>query len=309
MKREDEFKVFLNKNKLPAQYCGYCKKIEEAFDGIDMDEIILSHQNISKVRDKLKTITQSTSSVSQYMTGLNSYLQFAFSATKSTATYISTHRVSSLYHVSRAEDVPLIAEVEVICRILEEEYANVVRFAKMLLVQGEFKYIPIIISNETPMQDSPQGGEKVLGAFFPSSKPYIEIYYRNLDSHNAAEVRQCLAHEYLHYLHYAYAGAKYSAAKKELKEALADFFGVIYSIQRKGKDDLRVAKKRYHQWEKNFGTYWPYADALYFCQVSGVRIKFSSDYNEYVRRGFVGKFIRIFAGTKDPDAAYTAMLK
>lgn len=58
MKRENEFKAFLNKNKLPAKYSSYCKKIEEAFGGIDMDEIILSHQSISKVHDKLKTITK-----------------------------------------------------------------------------------------------------------------------------------------------------------------------------------------------------------------------------------------------------------
>lgn len=308
MKRENEFKAFLNKNKLPTKYSSYCKKIEEAFGGIDMDEIILSHQSISKVHDKLKTITKNDSSISQYMSALNHYLKFAFSFTKPIAIFPSAHHSSSQYHVSRAEDVPLTTEIEIICQTLEQEYANIIRFAEILLVQEGFKYIPIIISNEAPMRDSPQGGENVLGRFFSSSKPYIEIYYHNLDSHNIAEIRQCLAHEYLHYLHYSYAEDKYTEANKELKEALADFLGVLYSVHRKGKDDLKVAKKRYDQWKKNCETYWSYANALYFYQVGSNEMKYSSDYNEYVRHGCIGKFVQVFSSTQHPDNAYIAML-
>lgn len=131
-----------------------------------MDEIILSHQSISKVHDKLKTITKTDSSISQYMSALNHYLKFAFSFTKPIAIFPSAHHSSSQYHVSRAEDVPLTTEIEIICQTLEQEYANIIRFAEILLVQEGFKYIPIIISNEAPMRDSPQGGENVLGRFF-----------------------------------------------------------------------------------------------------------------------------------------------
>ena len=83
---------------------------------------------------------------------------------------------SSLYHVSRAEDVPLTADVALVCETLEQEYASILRFAEMLLPPMELKYIPIIISSEEPMMDSPDGGDKILGAFFASEKPYIEIY-------------------------------------------------------------------------------------------------------------------------------------
>ena len=203
--------------------------------------------------------------------------------------------------------MPLTTDVAFVCETLEQEYDGVVRFAEKLLPQTEFKYIPIIISNQEPMHDSPDGGEKILGAFFASEKPHIEIYYRNADPHDVAAFRKCLAHEYMHYMHYVHAYKEYDNAKKELKEALADFFGVLYSIHRGQKDDLRVAKARYSSWKKNFGTYWPYANALYFYQVHGKEMKFSSDYKQYEDYGCIGKFIQVFGSTLHPDDAYKAM--
>lgn len=302
-----EFKVYLKSNSLPEKYFGYCEKIEEAFGGMDIDNIILSYKYISDVRNKLHTITASSGSISNYITALNHYLNFAFSATKPITISCATSHSLSWYHVSRAEDVPLTADVAFICAILEQEYASVVSFAEKLFPQSEFKYIPIVISNKEPMQDSPDGGEKILGAFFASNKPYIEIYYRNADPHDAASFRKCLAHEYMHYLHYVYADKKYDDAKNELKEALADFFGVLYSIHRGQKDDLKVAKARYDSWKKNFGTYWPYANAFYFYQVHCKAMKFSSDYKQYEEYGCIGKFVQVFRSTIYPDDAYKAM--
>ena len=259
------------------------------------------------MRNKLHTITASSGSISNYITALNHYLNFAFSATKPITISCAPSHLLSQYHVSRAEDVPLTDDVAFICETLEQEYANVVRFAKMLFPQVDIKYIPIIISDNEPMHDSPDGGEKILGAFFSSEKPYIEIYYRNADFHDAASFRKCLAHEYMHYMHYVYAGKKYDDAKKELKEALADFLGVIYSIYMGQKDDLKVAKARYNRWKKNFGTYWPYSNALYFYQVHGKEMKFTSDYKQYEDFGCIGKFIQVFYTTQRPDDAYKAM--
>ena len=308
MKRKNEFELYLQANYTAStaqHYMAYCNDVEK-LTGKDMDDIIVSCQEIIAAKAALDA-KYAPSSVTQILCGFNAYLQFAFSAkTSSPASYL-TIPVPSLYHVSRAEDVPLTDDVAFICETLEQEYANVVRFAKMLFPQVDLKYIPIIISNQEPMHDSPDGGEKILGAFFASEKPYIEIYYRNADPHDAASFRKCLSHEYMHYMHYVYAGKEYDNANKELKEALADFFGVLYSIHRGQKDDLGVAKARYNSWKKNFGTYWPYANALYFYQVHGNELKFTFDYKRYEEFGCIGKLIQIFYTTRRPDDAYNAM--
>lgn len=215
------------------------------------------------------------------------------------------------YNVARAKGVSLTTEVEFVCRILENEYASIIKFAEDLLVQGNFDSIPIIVSDEIPpKQESPFGEEKVLGKFFESAKPYIEIYYRNFDANDAASIRNCLAHEYLHYLHYVFAEEEFDDSKTEkgLKEGLADFFGFLYSIHRHGKDDLNVAKKRYDSWEKYFLTFWPYANALYFMRINGKEIKYSENYNNYIKKNCVGKFVQVFFSTQHPDNAHKLML-
>lgn len=309
MNRKTEFLLFLNKNKLSKKYLGYCETIEKAFRFKDIDDIIISQKNMAKVRENLKkTITKNENSINQYITGLNCYLKFAFSATSSIPTKHTSSGVFAPYYVARAKGVALTTEVEFTCRILENEYADIIKFSKDLLVQGDFDSIPVIVSDERPMQDSPDGGEKVLGKFFGSTKPYIEIYYRNFNMNDAASIRNCLAHEYLHYLHYIFAKGEYANSKKELKEGLADFFGFLYSIHRHDKDDLSVAKNSYIGWKKLFGTYWPYASALYFFQVGGNEMKYSANYDKYVKHGCIGKFIQIFYNTQHPDRAYHSML-
>ena len=79
MKREKEFKEYLEKNNITTKNVGYCRDhIEKAFGGKDMDEIIVSHKNISMVRDNFKKIESSEKSINDYMVALNHYLQFAF---------------------------------------------------------------------------------------------------------------------------------------------------------------------------------------------------------------------------------------
>lgn len=310
MKREAAFEVFLIKNhkRNPEAYINYCNNIERAFGGKDIDDIISSHQSISKVRTKLEAMFPKKHSVDDYMAGLNQYLKFAISSHASAVVSSTVSGAPVLYHVARAKGVPLSNDVILVAETLEQEYAYIVQFAKDLLQQGCFDYIPIILSDETPMQDSPDGGEKILGRFYHSEKPYIEIYYRNGDPNCPAQFRKCLAHEYLHYLHCAYAGSAYDSAKKELKEALADFFGVLYSVHRHEKDDLAIAQVRYNQWEKLFGSYWPYAYALYFSIVHGDAMKFSSNYSQYEKHGSIGKFIQIFFTTTHPDNAFDALI-
>ena len=306
MKREMEFKAYLSKNGKHKAYADYCKTIEKAFGGMDMDEIVSSHQNISNVRCKLNLILSDTKN---YMSALNRYLEFVVSTATSSVLSSSMNIVSPQYHVSRAEGVELNETVEFVCEVLDREYASIIQFAKGLQIGSDFSAIPIIISDETPKDEAPDGVTNRLGAFFPSSKPYIEIYYRNFESKNEAAVRNCLAHEYLHYLHYSFAGTEYGNASKALKEGLADFYCVLYSIYCHKKGDLQIAKKRYNGWKKHFDTFWPYANALYFYRVHGDEMTYSSDYDEYVRHGSVGKFVQIFGCTRFPTQAYDAMVK
>ena len=295
MRRKAEFESYLQANhtlSTTQHYMTYCNDVEK-LTGKDMDDIIVSCQEIITTKAAIDA-KYSPSSITQILCGFNAYLQFAFSATKLTTTPFATSHSLSRYHVSRAEDVPLTTDVAFVCETLEQEYDDVVRFAEKLLPQTEFKYIPIIISNQEPMHDSPDGGERILGAFFASEKPYIEIYYRNTDPHDAAAFRKCLAHEYMHYLHFVIAGKKFDEASRKLKEGLADFFGVIYSIQRGTKADLKAAKSRYDRWVKYFDTYWSYASALNFFKVHGKKMIFSSDYAKYESHGCIDKFVRVF---------------
>ena len=306
MIRKKEYRLYLQKNCSPAQvkdYPSHCRAVEKSFNNLEIDDIIVDYKKIFAVKDALLAHGYPVS----YMSGFNEYLKFAFSTSNLGAKSLTPFRSLSLYCVSCAENVSLTTDVALVCETLEQEYASIVCFAEKLFPQLELKYIPIIISNEAPMHDGPDGGEKILGAFFASEKPYIEIYYQNADYHDAASFRKCLAHEYMHYMHHVNAGKKYDVAKEELKEALADFFGVLYSIYRGQTDDLNVAKARYNSWKKNFGTYWPYANALYFYKVHGKEMKFSSDYKQYYDYGCIGKFIQIFGSTIYPDDAYKTM--
>ena len=85
-----EFKVYLLSNSLPKKYFGYCEKIEEAFGGMDLDDILSSHTNITDVRNKLQAITASKGSIDSYITALNHYLKFILSYSKPSTTLLTT---------------------------------------------------------------------------------------------------------------------------------------------------------------------------------------------------------------------------
>lgn len=307
MKRRAEFEMFLHKSNKPLNYIHYCENVEKAFGGMDMDQIISSHQNISNARTKLEKTFTSKRSASNYMSGLNRYLEFSVDAASKKPV---SHTISTthFYHVARGKGVALTPDVAFVAQVLEQEYASILQFAQMLLRQGNFDYIPVIISDETPIQDGPEEEQSVTGRFFWGPKPYIEIYYRNIKSGDAARLRNCLAHEYLHYLHYMHAKAEYDNANKNLKEALADFFAVLYSIHRHNKDDLAQAKARYATWRK-FENRWPYAFALYLYSVHGREMTFSTNYKQYEQHGCIGKFIQIFLSTTHPGSAYDSLIR
>ena len=157
--------------------------------------------------------------------------------------------------------------------------------------------------------------DNIGGEFYGGAEPHIVLYYKNFNNPSVnnkqflAAIAKTLAHEYMHYLHYALTKEKFSDAKDELTEAIADFFGVLYSIKCDGIYNLAVAKERYNLWQKHFGSDWPYAYALYFLKVHDKQMPYSDDYTEYERFGCIGKFLQIFGGMCHPKDAYKALLK
>jgi hypothetical protein len=149
MKREKEFKKYLEDNKIPIKNIGYCKNhIEKAFGGMDMDDIIIRHQNISKARAKLKLIDKNDACVDDYMVALNHYLKFAFEygkmsmltgASTSVAGTSSSGNGANAYpskidvckapRVMYYDDVPFADREENLRRGLENEYPEILEFA------------------------------------------------------------------------------------------------------------------------------------------------------------------------------------
>jgi hypothetical protein len=155
---------------------------------------------------------------------------------------------------------------------------------------------------------------RIGGMFVENPCPHIEIYFNQFGAscwdEYLAQIGNTLAHEYMHYLEYEHCrrhGQK-SFVDERASEALADFFGVLYSINRSSKNDLKVAIKKYDRWKELDGSGWPYAYALYFYCVNGNEMSFSSNYSDYIRHGFVNKLIDVFSNTLNPKDAYYKLI-
>ena len=119
---------------------------------------------------------------------------------------------------------------------------------------------------------------RIGGEFIYNPQPLIKIYFNQFDGNDwneyFAKISQTLAHEYMHYLEYKYCKifGKKSYRDANVSEALADFFGVIFSLKRAtdrfvmtAKDRIAVAENKYNSWVKWDGSGCPYAYALYLC--------------------------------------------
>ncbi len=114
---------------------------------------------------------------------------------------------------------------------------------------------------------------RVEGTYYTGTEPHIVLYFRNYkkpgmnNPHYEAAVAKTLAHEYMHFLH-DYVASQQSVKKplsdENLSEALADFFGVLYVVERGGTEDLQVANERFKEWCCHDETAWPYSSALHF---------------------------------------------
>jgi tetratricopeptide (TPR) repeat protein len=349
MRREYEFEAFLKKNNRSSKYMGYCEKIEKAFGGMDIDDIILSHQNISKVRKKLEAITSSSKTASSYISGLNAYLEFAFSSRTPTVTICKKTPTAKTGLVVYENTVPVVEQISGLCEYLEEEYEKICGFAQTVLqnIWQVFPKIPVYLSEKKPtatyyydrefilkemekycsecpkkhcnppycgvaavLEEYTPFTVNVTGYFIQAPEPHIEIFFRQFDAicweDYASQIVQVLAHEYLHYLHYAYAKEKFSDAEAGLKEALADFFGVLYSVKRGGKYDLKVAEDRYNLWKKREGSNWPYAYALHFLS-EPYKVNLS-DYDSYEMKKAIEKLREVFRLTPNAKDAYLKLI-
>ena len=149
---------------------------------------------------------------------------------------------------------------------------------------------------------------RTYGVFVSDPEPKIKIYYNQFDvqSEYIANIANTIAHEFLHYLEYVHCSRRHKTAFADdrVSEALADFFGLLYSVHRGAPDDLKVARQEYDLWTELDGSGWPYAYALYFYQVNGNTMNFSYDYTDYVMHDSLGKFREVFYSTVNPGYAY-----
>lgn len=149
-----------------------------------------------------------------------------------------------------------------------------------------------------------------------NNDPYIVLYYKNfgtsdLELYNA-KIAQTLAHEYMHYIHNLIAKNTFNGKEqhtKAVKEAVADFFGVLYSVwSHKNDKKFEAARETYNTWVDYFGSNWPYANALWFLLDDDFLFVLSNQFDYYVKNNVISKLIKvIFESEKDMETAYSVL--
>jgi hypothetical protein len=245
-------------------------------------------------------------------------------------------------------NVPEEQQVPQLCRCLEGVYERILAFAREILGDWvdslKPRRIPIILKKECPsnvyvhkdeyvqrrINELIKCGEEVsleemrrilrhtmriAGSFVSKPEPHIIIYFNQFSSkcwdEYISQVAQTLAHEYMHYLEYAHCRDYGTTSYKDenVSEALADFFAVLFSIGCNDGYSLAVAKDRYDCWMKWDGSGWPYAFALYFYTVKGIKRSFSSSFADYITHGSINKTLEVFHATPDAVDAYNKLTK
>ncbi len=158
--------------------------------------------------------------------------------------------------------------------------------------------------------------DNILGEFCRGNRefgPYIVLYYNVIggetDQKRIANFANVLAHEYMHYMEYVYCSPKgvKDYSNEFLSEAMADFFGLLYSIRYPNAESLNVTHARYNDWKKNFYTCWPYAEALYFYSIDSIKMDYSDIYTDYENHGSVEKLKKVFFECHDAKKAYKTL--
>ena len=244
------------------------------------------------------------------------------------------------------EDVPEEKQVPQLCGRLEGIYERILGFAREMF--GDWvdslrpRRIPVILKKECPsriylhddeyiqrkINELIKRGEEVslkktvkilrhtmrlTGEFVSNPEPHIVIYFNQFNSccweDYIAQIAQTLAHEYMHYLEYCRRCNRGGRKDERVSEALADFFGALFSIMCNDKYSVIVAENRYREWEELEGSGWPYAFALYFYTVKGIKRSFSSSFADYITYGSINKMLEVFHATPDAVDAYNKLTK
>ena len=345
MKREKEFKDYLIKNATLAQikdYPTHCRGVEKSM-GCDIDDIIVDYKKISEVAEALRL----NGKPSGYTAGFNYYLKFAFEQGMLAKSVTYPIEIDSFAGpiVQYYHNVPVVERDESLRRALECEYPKILQFAKSIF-DVDYGYIPVYLSKKKPFskykltkrfleelnerrQEQREMSDKerrliddilkngcykfdIVAAFFHGERPYIEMYYKNFPAkYRMEEVVNYIAHEYMHFMEYAYCFKNSAPIFVDVKvgEALADFFGVLYSINRATPYDISVAEDRHTLWKVLQGSGWPYAFALHFYTVKGVYHDFSPDFIDYQVWDSIWKLVEVFNATKNSADAYDKLKK
>lgn len=247
-------------------------------------------------------------------------------------------------NIKYADNVLPEQQVPQLCGRLESEYNKIIEFARHILGDCFSDYFPehirVELRKECPskiyLNDDKYVTKKVnelikkreivtekeisqilrfedrIAGLFIDKTPHIVIYFNQFYADTwdeyIAKIAKTLAHEYAHYLEYAYCKVNDSKSYQDacVSEAIADFFGVLYSVYSKGIYNLQVAKDRYNKWVERFGSDWPYAYALYFYKVAGTEKAFSNDFDEYGES--IQKLIRVFKATPNGSDAFNKLI-
>ena len=239
------------------------------------------------------------------------------------------------------KDVPMWERVPGLCGRLEEMYFDIIRFAKKLFgehIGNMITPIPVELHMECPtkiyinsdeyvakkVNDLIERGkqvcaadmakimrfeERILGTFHKREPVHINIYFKQVSADSWEEyimrLVQTLAHEYMHYLEFAYCQArgKKSYQDARVSEAMADFFAVLYLVRTGSIGCMKLVKARYNAWVERAGSAWPYAYALYFLK----DVPNPLDDNFYAT-SCVEKLIQVFLASPNGKIAYGILI-
>lgn len=243
------------------------------------------------------------------------------------------------------EKVSAVERVFNLCVDLKNEYIRIVDFAKHifgdLLDEDVYNFVPVVLNPDKPVsyhqateeyldklsrkreqrQDTTEEENEILdkgiivcpilAQFYRKPEPKIEIFYLNTAASNQEEylsiLKNALAHEYMHYLHYCYCDkiGNYDTFNDDsMREGIADFFAMMFTLYRDNVSDWRFAEKKYLSWTKLFNSGWPYADALYLYKVSGKEHFYTERIWDFMDNGCVKKLTDVLKNSIDLSNAY-----